>query len=171
MLAVWTCSVCGVAHEGLPLDGVLLIPRTGTRSVTGTTDFSAAISVIPTEHRDPDYFVRGMIEIPILDGTTEDEIYFGIGAWTSLSKDHFEWYSDNWEADREAQGDAWFGWLSNTVPVYPETLNLKSNVLLRGEKLRPLIALQPGEHPLSIDQHEGITLARARELATRWLHH
>ena len=33
-----------------------------------------------------DYFVRGLIEIPIIDGSTDDEAYFGIGAWASLSE-------------------------------------------------------------------------------------
>jgi hypothetical protein len=111
-----------------------------------------------------------MIEIPILDGTTDDEVYFGIGAWTSLSERNFTWYAENWEADRDAQGGAWFGWLSNSVPVYPETLNLKADVLLRGAKLRPIIVIQPSHHPLAVDQQEGIPLARARELSALWLH-
>ena len=67
-------------------------------------------------------------EIPITDGEGEDEKSFGIGAWVSLSEPNFKWYVDHPEADNRDQGDPWFGWLSNSVPVYPETLGLKTNV-------------------------------------------
>jgi hypothetical protein len=96
----------------------------------------------------------------ILGGTGEHEKMVGIGAWTLLGERHYE----HWDAGREEQEEPWFGWLSNSVPGYPETL------VLRGEELRPLIRLQPTDHPLAVDQRDGITLARARELSAQWLH-
>ena len=171
MEGAWACSVCGVVHEGLPLDWGFAEPAYWNQERDGRDGFlDSDRCVIRHAGAESDYFVRGMIEIPILDGTSEDAVYFGIGAWTSLSERNFRWYSENWEADRDAQGGAWFGWLSSRVPVYPETLSLKTDVFLRGEKWRPLIVVRPTEHPLAVDQREGITLARARELSAQWLH-
>jgi len=115
-------------------------------------------------------FVRGTIEIPIHDGGSPDEESFMIGVWASLSETNFAWLLDHWTAGAAAQGTPWFGWLSSQIPVYPDTLNLKTSVHLRGRELRPLIEVQSGHHPLARDQHDGITLARARELGEQWLH-
>lgn len=116
------------------------------------------------------HFVRGTIEIRIVDGAGPDEEFFVIGVWASLSETNFDWLVEHWTAGPEEQGEPWFGWLSNRIPVYDETLNLKTSVHLRGESLRPTIHVQPSQHPLSRDLHEGITLRRARELGEAWFH-
>ena len=119
---------------------------------------------------EPVQFVRGVIEIPVPDATTADESAFSIGVWVSLSEKNFTWLLENWSAEESEQRDPWFGWLSNRVPVYPDTLNLKTHVRLQGERRRPLIELEPTDHPLPVDQRRGVTLRRAHELAQRWLH-
>jgi hypothetical protein len=48
--------------------------------------------------------------------------------------------------------------------VYPDTLNLKTMAHLRDNGIRPYIEVEPTEHPLAVDQHQGITLDRALEL-------
>jgi hypothetical protein len=166
----WTCSVCGAIHEGIPLDWGFGEPAYWDDERDGANGFlNADVCVVPSTDGTTDYFVRGVIEIPIVDGGTEDES-FGIGAWVSLSERNFTWYIDNPDADERAQGQPWFGWLSNRIPVYPETLGLKTNVYLRGKEWRPHIRLQPTEHPLALDQQRGITIVQARELSARWLH-
>ena len=65
---------------------------------------------------------------------------------------------------------AYFGWLSNSLPDYPETLSLKTSVHTRDLGLRPLIELEPTDHPLAVEQREGITMARVRQIAERNFH-
>jgi hypothetical protein len=167
----WTCSVCGEMHEGIPLDWGFDAPVYWSEERHGEEGFhDSDTCVVPREDEGNDYFVRGLIEIPIIDGEAEDEQYFGIGAWVSLSERNFRWYMDHPAADDHEQGGPWFGWLSNSIPIYPETLSLRTNVRLRGERLRPRIQIQPSDHPLSLDQQNGVTLAQARELSARWLH-
>ena len=165
--------MCGATHDGLPLDWGFEAPAywdESRHSEAGMHDGSD-LCVVPHEGETSyDYFVRGLIKIPITDGSTHDEEYFGIGAWASLSETNFTWYVNHFEADAEEQGEAWFGWLSNSIPVYPETLSLRTDVTLLGQGLRPSIRIQAAEHPLSKDQRNGITLAHARELSARWLH-
>jgi hypothetical protein len=171
MTATWTCSICGVVHDGVPLDWGFDAPAywNEERDADGG-HLDSDLCAISRGDGDFDRFARGLIEIPILDGTAPDEKYFGIGAWVSLSAPNFNWYAEHFEADADEQGGPWFGWLSNSIPVYPETLSLKTNVHLRGEGWRPLIEIQPSEHPLSVDQRNGIPLARAHELAAQWTH-
>jgi hypothetical protein len=170
----WACSVCGEPHEGLPLDWGFDAPaywdeeRAPPRS--GNARRKRSLRVPGEDEKGHDYFVRGLIEFPIIYGSTDDEAYFGIGAWASLSEEHFHWYLEHFEADGDEQGGTWFGWLSNSIPVYPETLNLRTDVVLLGRGLRPSIRIQPSDHPLSIDQQNGITLDHARELSATWMH-
>jgi hypothetical protein len=167
----WTCAVCGEEHEGVPLSWGFDAPAYWDEERDSAEGFlTSDLCVIPRGDGEFDRFVRGMIDIPILDGSTEPEQSFGIGPWVSLSERNFDWYVEHFEADASEQGEPWFGWLSNSVPVYPETLSLKTHVHLRGGGTRPSIELERTEHPLARDQHDGITLARAHELATSWAH-
>ena len=64
-----------------------------------------------------------------------------------------------------------FGWLSTHLPVYePSTVNLKTLVHTQPVGERPLLELEPTDHPLAVEQREGIDLARVQELAERLLH-
>jgi hypothetical protein len=171
MATRWTCSVCGADHEGIPLDWGFPKPAYWDDERDAPRGFlDSDRCVIPHDGGDTDFLVRGVIELPIVDGAGADEAAFGIGVWVSLSERNFTWYTEHPEAGTAEQGDPWFGWLSNSIPVYPETLSLKTAVDLRGGVLRPRIRVEPTDHPLSLDQRNGITLARAQELSDRWLH-
>lgn len=171
MPAGWTCSVCGSVHDGVPLDWGFDHPDFWEQERDQADGFlNADLCVIAHEDGPSDYFVRGLIEIPILNSTTEGEEYFGIGVWVSLSEMNFKWYVDHPEAGEQEQGAPWFGWLSNGVPAYPDTMGLRTDVCLRGAEWRPSIFLQDGDHPLVFDQRSGIQLARAREMSARWRH-
>jgi hypothetical protein len=169
--ANWTCAVCGAVHEATPLDWGFDAPAYWDQPRDAAEGFlNSDLCVVRRNDGQSDHFIRGVIEIPIIDGEGEGEESFGIGAWVSLSEPNFKWYVDHPEADDSDQGDPWFGWLSNSVPVYPETLNLKTTVCLRGELWRPRIQVQPSDHPLGLDQRDGITISRAHDLSAHWHH-
>ncbi|WP_455357523.1 DUF2199 domain-containing protein [Streptomyces sp. SYSU K217416] len=108
------------------------------------------------------YFVKGLIEIPVIDS---DEV-FSWGVWVSLSRENFSRAADLWDRpDREAE-QPYFGWLTTDLPVYsPTTLNLKTHVHTRPVGERPYVELEPTDHPLAVEQRTGITLDRVREIA------
>lgn len=64
----------------------------------------------------------------------------------------------------------YFGWLSNSIDLYPDTLNLKMNVHSKDIGQRPHLLLEATDHPLAIEQRAGITMERVREIAERSLH-
>ena len=58
----------------------------------------------------------------------------------------------------------WFGWLCNRIAGYSDTLLLKTQVHLRPYPARPFIELEPTEHPLAVEQREGIDLKRLQSI-------
>lgn len=69
-----------------------------------------------------------------------------------------------WESDERKTEEPYFGWLSTSIPGYPDTVNLKTHVYTRDIGIRPYIELEPTDHPLSIEQREGITLERVAKM-------
>lgn len=107
---------------------------------------------------DEHFFIRGLLEIPLLDaGET-----FGIGVWVSQKRENFLAYVEKF--DDSAGIGPFFGWLSNRLPLYPDTTNLKTLAHFRDSRLRPSIELEPTDHPLAVDQRSGISLAKAWEI-------
>jgi hypothetical protein len=82
--------------------------------------------------------------------------------WVSQKSENFDAYLENFDSD---QIGPFFGWLSNNISFYAEeTLNLKTMAHFRSGGLRPRLELEPTDHPLAIDQRNGITLEKACEI-------
>ena len=61
--------------------------------------------------------------------------------------------------------------LSTDLPLYqPSALSLKTLVRTQPVGQRPLIELEPTDHPLAVEQRTGIMLVRVQEIAERLLH-
>jgi len=108
------------------------------------------------------FFIRGNIYIPVQDSTEE----FSWGVWSSVSKENFMLMLENWETEgRERIVPPAFGYLSLPLPVYPDTMNLnmRTHTMPLGEV--PSFELEPTDHPLAVEQREGITMARVHEIA------
>jgi hypothetical protein len=160
------CAGCGQWHESLPLDLFIPLP-----------DFVAAIDPAEREKRvvrhgdfivvdDQHYFLRAVLELPIKG---HDDT-FAYGIWVSLSKKSYdrarEIYSDEKASDAEP---AYFGWFMVTLPGWPKTLELKTQVKLRAT-LRAAVTLEPTEHPLAVAQRDGIELDRVKQIIATALH-
>lgn len=150
------CHVCGKTHKGLPDIGADRpdhwwgVPEEEREQGVKLTSDTCII--------DDDYFIRGVILIPV----HERRQPFGFGVWVSQKRENFYTYLDNFESD---QIGPFFGWLCTNIRYYPvDTQQLKTMAHFRGGKLRPTIELEPTDHPLAVDQREGITLAKAWEI-------
>ena len=112
------------------------------------------------------HFVVGNRELPII-GSAEQ---FSWDLWVSLSARNFARACELWDREGRESDPPCFGWLSSSVPGYPETLSLKTMVHTRAVGVRPRIELEPTDHPLTVEQREGITWERVREIAEIVLH-
>lgn len=159
------CSSCGQVHEGVPTFGAAAplsfyaVPEAErfSRCSLGSDD-----CVIDEQH----FFVRGCLELPVI--SLDEQFVWGV--WVSLSKENFtEWVGSYGEAHRSHLGP-YFGWLDAWIKPYPATMNLKTRVHLRDHGIRPFIELEPTDHPLAIEQREGITTDRVAELYRIMVH-
>jgi hypothetical protein len=166
MQYAWTCSCCGKQFSTLPMsygfDAPLLwyvLPEAERdRRARLDTDFC----VVDDRH----FFVRGCIEIPIVD----QEEKFVWGVWVSQSRESFGRALDLFHTPVIENEPPHFGWLSNDIPAYPTTRHLKTHVHYRAGGLRPLIELERTHSPLSVEQHNGITIERVQEIAAALQH-
>src|SRR5437763_1422660 len=108
--STWTCSCCGKTYTGLPLDYAVIFPdyyagwRKGLPEdeIKERSHFTDDTCVVDNQY----YFVRGVIEIPII-GFPAD--HFRWGVWTSLSKKSFDEVMELWDKDPRGYGP-YFGW-------------------------------------------------------------
>jgi hypothetical protein len=112
------------------------------------------------------FFVRGSLEIPV-HGEKEP---FAWGVWVSLSKASFEEWVSAFHMEKRAHLDPYFGWLDAWLKPYPDTANLKTHIHLRDNGIRPYIELEPNQHPLAVEQREGITVERLAEIYAIMMH-
>ncbi|MFD4658879.1 DUF2199 domain-containing protein [Kitasatospora sp. NPDC058444] len=156
----FTCTCCGGHHAGLPLNYSTVAPDAWDPALEADPHsmLSSDQCVIRGEH----FFVKGLIEIPVLGS----EDVFSWGVWVSLSRSNFARAAELWETDGRESEEPYFGWLCTWLPVYePDTINLKTHVRTRPVGQRPSIELEPTDHPLAVEQRTGITRDRVREIA------
>jgi hypothetical protein len=162
----FACSVCKQWHDGLPLDWAFDSPIYWEQLAEDERSKSF-LNFDFCEIDDRDFFVRGIIAIPIV-GTEE---LFMWGVWVSLSKRHFKRMIEVWNSPEIIGEPRYFGWLSNKIPIYPNTVNLKANVYSKDVKHRPFIELEASDHPLALEQRTGITYKRVEEISALMTHH
>ena len=161
----WMCPCCGENHGGLfdlvvPKpdiwqDGTETIPSSeGRYPTTGLTD---DLCVVDGEF----FFVRVVLHLPIIGAP---ESHFAFGAWSSLSRENFDLYYETYDDEKQDHLGPWFGWFSNRLKGYPDTLSMKCQVYPQNNGQRPSIELEPSDHPLALEQQNGITLDRILEL-------
>lgn len=154
---IYKCSICGETHNDLPDIGNdkpyywFTVPQ---NERADRTQLDEDTCIIDGE----DYFIRGVIEIPIYDYDHK----FGFGVWVSQKKENFYTYLNDSNSERIGP---FFGWLSTEITYYEETsLSLKTMAHFTGNNNRPIIELEPSNHPLALDQQKGISLAKAWEI-------
>jgi hypothetical protein len=112
------------------------------------------------------FFVRGCLEVRV-HGYDEPLSY---GVWLSLSRASFTQYETLLDTVDRDDSAAFFGWLCSTIPGYPDTQLLKTMVRVRPWPTRPSVELERTDHPLAVDQRNGIPLWRAQQIAERVIH-
>ena len=155
------CSSCGEIHHGI-MDMGYLAPyywqgdaaRVEASAITDHNNFlTHDLCAVDGEF----YFVRCLLNLRIVDAEGQK---FAYGVWASLSKQNFQTYRDHFDNGDQGKFGPWFGWFSTKLMGYPDTLSMKCQVHLQDERRRPHIELEPTDHPLAIEQRDGITIQR-----------
>ena len=162
------CSTCGKTHDvseisfgaDAPVQWNLLSDVERAESELG----GEQCVVVTKDQRH--FFVRACLDVPI----QATERAFTWGVWVSLSEKSFFEMSDHWEDPERIRLGPYFGWLSSKIPEYPDTMFLKTTVHQRAVGQRPLVELEATDHPLSVDQRNGIDPSRLQEMIVKLLH-
>ncbi len=161
----YKCSVCEEWHEGVP-DIVYDRPLPAQEVPEGERAQRLKLSSDLCAIDGASFFIRCLLPIPIRN--TKDEFCWGV--WSSLSEENFRLYLETYDQD-QSHMEPMFGWLSNRLPTYPDTFGLKLSVQPQHKGDRPRIAVEPTDHPLAIEQRNGITLERLTEIGSLTRHH
>jgi hypothetical protein len=158
------CAGCGEVHEGGPSFGYdappeyYNVPETERET---RSRINSDLCIIDNE----DFFIRATLSVPII-GAEEDFLW---GVWVSQSKESFDRYVDTYESDQS--GDGSFGWLTVSMPGYAEDIFVHLPVDVFWGPERPEIKIHDDQdHPLAVDQRNGISWDKAVELAVTVMH-
>ncbi len=149
------CGVCGQDHDELPDIGAdypdhwFLVPEAERER---RVEYCADACAVDGEA----FYIRGVIRIPVHDHPEP----FGWGVWVSQKKENFGEYMKAFDS---AEIGPFFGWLSTSIAYYlPDaTTHLKTKAHFQGNGLRPVIELEPSDHPLAAHQRDGVSLTTA----------
>jgi hypothetical protein len=159
--------VCGESHAAVPMSFAVDFPDMYANMKREERDTSALIGSDQCVINQQWIFIRGCLEVPIL-GSDEPFLW---GLWVSIREAVYDEISDCWTLEgRERLHGPFKGRLANSLPVYPNTLNLKTEIRLRPVGERPLFRIEETSNLLAQEQCFGIPLARAMELASLLLH-
>ena len=152
----YRCAVCGGDHDGLPAVASIAPAQYDWASeAERASDFELTSDTCIW--KDEHFFIRCVLEIPFSD--RNDALNFGV--WSTLSEANFKLHLDAWDQPDRSYLGPMFGWFSNQLPGYPETVGLACQVQPQNDGLRPLITLEPADHPLAKQQASGIRFDEA----------
>jgi hypothetical protein len=163
----WICSCCGKPYDKLSMAYALDEPDLWRsldeedrphRGVIGTDT-----CVIDDKH----YFIRGRIVIPV----TNCEEPFIWGTWASVSQESFVRFGQLWDTAVRENEPPLHGRFGSDIPIYPSTNGLPCRIVMKNARRRPSFEIEAQDHPLAIEQRNGITLDRVKEIASLVLRH
>jgi hypothetical protein len=166
----YTCGCCGENFSGSPSFGmsrppfVFNVPEAEYEARVQLDDDLCLVRAGGNQDADL-YAIRVTLDIPIHDM----EEPFNWGVWVTQSEDSFFKHVGSYGADQS--GEISFGWLPVTMPPYQRNRlgdpieSLACDVLWQSKGQRPVIVLHESDHPLYLDQRDGISWDRAVEIA------
>ncbi|MGO9336205.1 MAG: DUF2199 domain-containing protein [Terriglobales bacterium] len=161
------CATCGKIHPELPRSFAADFPDMYANMKREEQDARAIIGSDQCVVDQQWFFIRGCLEIPVV-GSAEPFLW---GLWASVHQDVFDEISESWEEEgREKTHGPFKGRLANSLSVYVETLNVKVRILIQPVATRPLFIVEQPEHPLAIEQQNGVSEERAKVIASLLLH-
>ncbi|MEJ7935771.1 DUF2199 domain-containing protein [Sphingobium sp. AN558] len=166
----WRCDSCDAVH-GWPFDLAARAPDpwphgqeyqpNGALRMDGNF-LSEDFCVLDGKY----FMIRAVLTLPV-QGLDEP---FGFGCWSTLSRDNFDKYLEEFDGGCEADETLLSGCLCNRLADYVGTDPLAIWVQRRPNRQRPLLWVMDDDHPLAIAQEEGISADRMLEIFDTYGH-
>jgi hypothetical protein len=155
------CGVCGKHHSTLPLSYSVKAPRTA--SLIPVNELEQRVVITPDQCviDGREFYLRGRIVIPILE-YSEPFIW---GVWAEVSPKKFIQTIDLWKQEGRETEPPFSGWLDSEISLFGNTINLEVAVQTQKVGRRPHFTVVDSGHPLAVEQRDGITMFRAKQIA------
>lgn len=160
------CATCGEHHAALPMCLGASAPELWFQMSDAERGEDSELTSDQCVIQGKYFFLRGRLVLPVLDGP-EPFVWL---VWVSLSEASFDRVRALWTAEGREREPPYFGWLQSDLPYEPTTLSLRTSVQTGPVGERPTIILEPSDHPLSVEQREGITMARVQAIVEAAMH-
>jgi hypothetical protein len=147
----FTCPVCGEVHEGV--DGWGYNQPQYWAQLTPAQRQASRIDDDLCATEDQYFFVRAVLQIPLIDGPQRE---FDMAVWGAVSSYDFKRYLETFGGDQAHLGPM-FAYLASDIRQFAGALNLEADLIPR-DGLRPLMRLRDADHPLVRAQQHGIRL-------------
>jgi hypothetical protein len=161
----FVCGVCGERHE-LPLSYSVKAPMAAAAVPMEELEQRIAFTPDQCVIDGRDFYLRGRILVPVI-GLEEPFVW---GVWAEVSPKNFVRTNELWTTEGRENEAAFPGWLNTQLPVFGDTFNLEVMVQTQVVGKRPHFTVVEEEHPLAVEQRDGITLRRVEEIAEKMLH-
>lgn len=152
------CSCCGKVYNELPLsfsgDYPAYYFEVPKNEIEQRVKLTENLCIV-----DDYYFHKGELMIPIND--YPKDLIFNV--WMTITKENFELRNTLWHDPERLKQQPYFGFLQNIVPTYDNSFYLKALACENNVGFTPDIVVIEENHPLRIDQLNGITLKEAHE--------
>jgi hypothetical protein len=159
----WTCSCCGRQFDELPIHWAATAPLQYEMLSVAERSSRAELSDDFCTIDGSAFFIRGNVALPLV-GYSET---FTWGAWVSLSAASMEGVRAAWNRHDRQRVGPFFGWLCTALPYEPTMVGIKARVHFNAPPILPFIELEATDHPLAIEQRQGISVEQAIAIVER----
>lgn len=160
------CGVCGQWHDRLPFSYSVKVPHAVAAIPQEELDRRVVFTLDQCVIDDREFYLRGRIPVPVW-GKRDLFIW---GVWARVGPRDFVRTNELWKVKGREAGPAYEGWLNTRIPLYGETLDLELRVLTQVVGRRPHFELMDAAHLLAVEQREGISMQRVKNIAEAFLH-
>lgn len=110
------------------------------------------------------FFIRGVLPMPVA-GLDEP---FGIGAWAQVDQPDFIRYTELWDDNGQGSEPPFEGMMANDIDGYPSTSGLMMSIRLKSAESRPDFILTDTNHPLALEQRNGMDIDKLMTMLHRY---
>lgn len=161
------CTVCGERHDVLPLKYSVNAPQAVLAVPAEEIDQRIVITADQCVIDGRDFYLRGRILVPV----HELDAPFVWGVWAEISPVNFLRTNQMWHTEGREQEPPFPGWLNTDLFLFGSTLNLEVDVHTQVVGQRPQFTVRDPNHPLAIQQREGISIEQVQDIAEMIFHH
>ncbi len=161
----FTCRICGQQHP-LPLSYSIKAPLAAKAIPEEELESRVVLNVEQCVIDNREFFLRGRVPIPI-HGREQPFIW---GVWVEISPKNFLRTFEMWNTPGREAEPPFDGYLNSEITPYGSTFNLLVDVRTQAVGMRPHFMVRDPEHPLAIEQRDGISMDRVQEIAEMLLH-